>query len=495
MTLRARLVLAMGGVTLLLILPATYAVVKLSELRDIASDVGSSHGVAYESLGLLQARLSELDRLTRAYVAVPDVQTRASIDTSFADARSAAARMDSAGYDRFATESATQLDAVDAIMKRIDPLILENRKEEATDEIAKAASIFARSDSILDALGPEIDRRVDEELALAARISAAATTTTLLALVACLFIATLLGVWTAGTLVRPIHRLRHATAAVAAGEFVVPVDLPYDRTDELGDLSRSFRGMTQHLADLERMKADFMSIATHELKTPINVVSGYSELIQEGVYGEVTEKQNTALTAIREQSRLMTQLVNQLLDISRLEAGGMKLEFGDMLVSDLFDRIRRTFDVLAHKQQIELVVDLDRSAPRTIPADADRLRDQVFGNLLANALKFTPAGGRIAVRGWKEREWLCVEVKDTGEGMPESQLPHVFDKYFQIGEQARSKGAGLGLTIAHEIVVAHGGEIKVVSEPGAGTTFCVQLPATLEARDAAIAKQKAVGTA
>ncbi|MEX0907959.1 MAG: HAMP domain-containing sensor histidine kinase, partial [Gemmatimonadota bacterium] len=305
-----------------------------------------------------------------------------------------------------------------------------------------------------------------------------ALTTTLLALVACLFIAVLLGAWATTTVVRPIHRLRRAMAAVAAGEFVVPTDLPYVRKDELGDVSRSFRGMAQQLSDLDRMKADFMSIATHELKTPINVVSGYAELMHEGIYGAVNEKQEDALTSIQEQSRILAQLVNQLLDISRLEAGGMKLEMQDLDVANLFERVRRTFDVLALKQDITLAVRLDPTAPSTIYGDDDRIRDQVLGNLLANALKFTPAGGSISVRGWGDDEELVIEVSDTGAGMPEDQLPHVFDKYFQIGGQARSKGAGLGLTIAHEIVRAHGGDITVESTEGSGTTFCINLPTT-----------------
>src|SRR5690606_20337418 len=114
----------------------------------------------------------------------------------------------------------------------------------------------------------------------------------------------------------------------------------------------------------------------------------------------------------------------------------------------------------------------------SIPADADRLRDQVLGNILGNALKFTPEGGRIAVRGWGEDGRFRIEVSDTGAGMPEEQLPHVFDKYYQIGEQARSKGAGLGLAIAHEVVQAHGGTISVTSREGAGTTFRIDLPTT-----------------
>jgi signal transduction histidine kinase len=126
-------------------------------------------------------------------------------------------------------------------------------------------------------------------------------------------------------------------------------------------------------------------------------------------------------------------------------------------------------------------VDVEPSAPAIVPGDADRLRDQVLGNLLGNALKFTSSGGWIRVRCWGSDGSLNIEVADSGEGMPADQLPHVFDKYYQIGEQARSKGAGLGLTIAHDIVEEHGGTISVRSRQGEGTTFVVTLPASRDA--------------
>jgi len=486
MTLRTRLILTIGGAAVLLALPALYAATQLDSLRGIAAGNINEHGAAYLALGRYQARLSELDRFSRNYVAVPDMPSRMRVDTVWQNAQRHLVELGDAGYDDIARVAAAQLDSIGAILGQVYTIIATDR-DAATDHLATTVPLFERADSLLQVIGTEIDARSNRDLVTARRISAGALTTTLLALVACLFISALLGTWATQTLIRPIHRLRKGMAAVAAGEFVVPHTLPYDRTDEIGDLARAFRAMAQQLADLDRMKADFMSIAAHELKTPINVVAGYSELIQEGVYGETTEKQRTALTSIQEQARNLTALVNQLLDISRLEAGGLKLEMNELVVADLFERLRRTFDVLAHKQQIELVMEVDASAPKSIVADADRLRDQVLGNLLSNALKFTASGGRISVRAWGREDRLVVEVADTGEGMPADLLPHVFDKYFQIGEQARSKGAGLGLTIAHEIVVAHGGDITVESEPGRGTTFCIELPSTRAAMEQALA--------
>jgi signal transduction histidine kinase len=264
-------------------------------------------------------------------------------------------------------------------------------------------------------------------------------------------------------------------AAVAGGEFDVPENLPYDRQDEIGDLSRSFRSMAQRLAELEKLKAEFIGIATHELKTPLNVIGGYAELIAEGVYGPVTEKHQEILGSIREQTRVLARMVNQLLDISRLEAGGFRLEMEQIDISAMFEAIQRTFEPLARKKNIHFEIAVD-SVPHLITGDGDRLRDQVIGNLLSNAFKFTPEGGHITVRAWSENGSLKVAVEDDGVGIPEDQLPYIFERWHQVGQEARTQGAGLGLNIAHDIIEAHGGSIHVESKAGHGATFCITLP-------------------
>jgi signal transduction histidine kinase len=469
MTLRLRLILTIGGVAVLMVLPALYAAQRLSTLREIATSVSLTHGAAFGALSGLQNQLGEIGRQQRRYVAVPEETIALSQrDSALASARLNIRQLRAADYGTYAERAAAFLDRIESETRDQDSMIARGEAQAATDRIPNLLSLIEETNDLLVEIGAEIDNRSQADLRLAGLISATALTTTLLALLACFSIAVLLGTWVTYTLVQPITRLRRSMAAVSAGEFIVPGGLPYDRRDEIGDLTRSFRSMTRQLADLDRMKADFMSVATHELKTPINVVSGYAELIQEGVYGEISEKQQMALTSIQEQSR------------------GLKLEIGDLELAELFDRVHRTFEVLANKQGIALTVQLDDAAPPTIPADGDRLRDQVLGNLLGNALKFTPEGGRIEVRGWPEEGHFRIEVSDTGAGMPAEQLPHVFDKYFQIGEQARSKGAGLGLAIAREVVHAHGGTISVESEEGRGTTFRIDLPATRRQLEAAL---------
>ncbi|MGH7552462.1 MAG: ATP-binding protein, partial [Longimicrobiales bacterium] len=471
------LILSIVGISTLLVVPAIYSVTQLDQLNDIASVQRTRHGEAYLAMGGLQARLAELNRLQRTYIIAPDAEVHEDMRSALDSARARLNELGTAGYGETARNVANLVDSLNLATSRIEQLVAEGRKQEASDYfLTQVRPLFINAEMELRRVYAYVDRTSRRELETAGIISSAAIATTLAALLICATVAFGLGAWTTRALTTPIMRLRDSMALVADGELRVPETLPYDRQDEIGSVSRSFRAMTHRLVDLDRLKAEFMSISTHELKTPINVISGYAELMQERVYGDLSEKQEEALFSIREQTRVLTQLVNQLLDVSRLEAGGMRLHFHDVVVVDLLRRVERSFDALATKKNIAFQVTIDSSVPATIAGDSDRLADQVLGNLISNALKFTPEGGRIEVRSWLHDDGLVIEVEDSGPGIPADQLPYIFDKFFQVGEQARSKGAGLGLTIAHEVVTSHGGSITAASEPGQGTTFRIVLP-------------------
>jgi signal transduction histidine kinase len=375
-----------------------------------------------------------------------------------------------------AEEAEQTLSQIEGATRNIVSLVESGRVQDATTYFERVKPLLARSDSSLEQIKQAIDQRSRQDMLTAQSISSRAATTTLAVLLVCLAAASALGIWTAASFTRPILQLRRTMGAVAEGDFNVPADLDYERADEIGDLSRSFSWMTQQLSRLDQMKAEFISIATHELKTPINVINGYTELLEEGIYGTPSAKQSEALQTIEEQTRVLTGLVNQLLDISRFEAGGLQLEMQEVVLNDLFVRIERSFGVLARKKNIDFTVDVQSTVPHAIQGDADRLADQVLGNLLSNALKFTPDGGNVQVRAWGEANQLRIQVADTGEGIPRDQLPYIFDKYYQVSQHARTKGAGLGLAIAREVVEAHGGTISVDSQPQRGTTFTITIP-------------------
>lgn len=477
MTVRQRLVLSIVGISALLVIPAIYSLTQLQALNDIASLQRTRHGEAYLTMGGLQARLAELNRLQRTYVIAADSEVHAEMRAALDSARVRLAELHGAGYGEPSRDVETWVDSLYLATAHIEELTDANREEEASNYFLRAVRpMFINVESAIRRLYAHVDRMSRQELEDAQIISAAAIVTTLAALLICATIAFGLGAWTTRALTSPIMRLRDSMALVEEGEFHVPETLPYDRKDEIGSVSRSFRAMTHRLADLDRLKAELMSISTHELKTPINVISGYAELMQERVYGDLSDKQEEALASIREQTRILAQLVNQLLDVSRIEAGGMRLYFRDVPVRDLLLKVERSFEALATRKNIDFRVNIDPSVPETIPGDFDRLADQVLGNLLSNALKFTPEGGRIEVRSWLLDDNLAVEVEDSGPGIPADQLPYIFDKFYQIGDQARSKGAGLGLAIAHEVVTSHGGSLAAFSEPGQGALFRIVLP-------------------
>jgi signal transduction histidine kinase len=476
MKLGTRLFLTLVGIAVLLAGPAIYALSRLTELRDIAGEQRTRHAYALMQHGELTTNLAELDRYLRGYIIESSPDQRAGTERALRSARMRLDTLSSMGYGNGTVRAEETLGQLEAATRNIISFVESGRAQEATTYFENVKPLLLSSQASLQQIARAIDDRSREDMLTAQSISSSAATTTLSVLLVCLVLAGALGIWTAASFTRPIIKLRRTMGAVAEGNFEVPENLELDRADEIGDLSRSFSWMTQQLSRLDQMKAEFISIATHELKTPINVINGYTELLEEGIYGMPTPKQNEALQTIEEQTRVLTGLVNQLLDISRLEAGGLQLEMREIELSDLLGRIDRSFGVLARKKNIGLTVEVDPSVPHSIQGDADRLADQVLGNLLSNALKFTPQGGTIGVRAWSDSHQLRIEVRDTGEGIPKEQLPYIFDKYFQVGQHARAKGAGLGLAIALEVVEAHGGTIDVDSQPGRGTNFTINIP-------------------
>jgi signal transduction histidine kinase len=236
--------------------------------------------------------------------------------------------------------------------------------------------------------------------------------------------------------------------------------------------------MAEQLKELDKLKAEFVSVASHELKTPINVLLGYLQLLNEGVYGPLSGQQREVLDTLEAQCQSLNRLVRQLLDVSRFQAGGGKLDPRPIALPRFLDELERAFDVLARQRDVGFRVLRGQDLPADVVWDQDRM-NEVLGNLLSNAFKFTGRGGRVELSVEAEGETIHMSVRDTGAGIPREHLPHIFRKFFQADNQsaADSKGTGLGLAIAKEIVEAHGGTIDVDSAPGAGTTFTISLPA------------------
>jgi signal transduction histidine kinase len=249
------------------------------------------------------------------------------------------------------------------------------------------------------------------------------------------------------------------------------------RHDEFGRLAASYQTMVQQLKQLDQLKAEFVSVASHELKTPINVIIGYLQLLQENVYGDLTPQQREICLTLASQAQALSRLVRQLLDVSRFEAGGGKLELRPMPFGPFLAELETTFRVLAIQRGVRFQVDRGSRLPDQVVWDEDRM-SEVLGNLLSNAFKFTERGGTVELSVVAANDTVQMHVRDTGAGIPPENVPYIFEKFFQADNQASAsaKGTGLGLAIAKSIVTAHGGTIAVESTLGAGTRFSITLP-------------------
>jgi two-component system sensor histidine kinase BaeS len=332
-------------------------------------------------------------------------------------------------------------------------------------------------DSVLDASATTLRNRTRQRVADATNATLQAERVVAGALPIALLIALVIGVWLMRSISRPVYELERGMHAIAEGDLTHQLKLSADGRGEFGRLAASYRIMARQLSELERLRAEFVGVASHELKTPINVIIGYLELLQEGIYGELDPKQHEVLTTITKQANSLTRLVKRLLDISRFEASGGKIEMRQVDLPRFLSTLESSFSVLANQRDIRFSVSHDEALPAKVLWDEDRI-NEVLGNLLSNAFKFTRRGGNVALTVKPEGQRVSITVVDTGAGISSEQLPHIFDKFYQADNQAQAatKGTGLGLAIAKEIVEAHDGEIRADSELGKGTTFVVKLP-------------------
>jgi|GEM_PF-808543 len=227
--------------------------------------------------------------------------------------------------------------------------------------------------------------------------------------------------------------------------------------------------------ELEKLKSDFISTVSHELRTPLTSIKGYVDLVLAGDVGPLTPEQKEFLTIVSQNTTRLTELINDLLEIERLESGKIEFEFAELDLAEILDNVARSLQVSAEQKGLEFLTEIPSGL--RVRGDRDRLA-QVFLNLLSNAIKYTPAG-TVELRAHQEDDTVVVEVRDTGIGISESDLQKLFQKFFRSDNPyvRKAGGTGLGLSIAKAIVERHGGSITVTSELGQGSTFTVRLPA------------------
>ena len=229
------------------------------------------------------------------------------------------------------------------------------------------------------------------------------------------------------------------------------------------------------LQEMDRLKTQFLANMSHELRTPLNSIIGFSRVMLKGIDGPLTDLQRTDLTSIYNNGQNLLQLINDVLDLSRIEAGKMELVFEPVQLETIVDGVMTTAIGLIKDKPVELIKEAADDLP-IVRADSTRLR-QVILNLISNAAKFTEEGS-ITVRAWADDENASVSVTDTGIGIPEDKWEKIFKEFEQVDGSAtrRHSGTGLGLPISRHFVEMHGGRIWVESEMGKGSTFIFTIP-------------------
>ena len=290
-----------------------------------------------------------------------------------------------------------------------------------------------------------------------------------------LLVSVILAFGFAGWVARPLQRAANAAKAVARGDYEqhVPVKGP----DEVQTVARSFNLMATQVKATNQAQRDFVGNVSHDLKTPLTSIRGWSQSLLDGTAVTEAEQQRAAGIIYNEAER-MQRLVDQLLDLARIESGQLELVQDLVDLQQLLTDVHTNLILHAQDQKIQFTTELQPVPP--IMGDYDRLI-QIFTNLLDNALTHTPAGGRIRL-GLKmdDEETVVVTVQDTGLGIESEHLSRIFERFYQV-EKSRvrengRRGSGLGLAIVRELVEAHRGTIQAYSQVGAGSTFVVRLP-------------------
>ncbi len=283
-----------------------------------------------------------------------------------------------------------------------------------------------------------------------------------------------LSVLVSASVARPLQRISEAAQRIARGYYRQRV--PIEGPKEVRTLARTFNYMADRVAATQQAQQDFLANVSHDLRTPLTSIQGFSQAIAEGVAAD-PEAARRAAQIIHDEAARLHRMVESLLDLARIEADRMTMRQHAVELGEILQVVGESLQVKAQEKGVHLALHVPPDLPR-IPGDGDRLA-QVFTNLLDNAVKHTPEGGNVTLYADADAYGIVVVVEDSGEGIPPQDLPRIFERFYQVDksrESNRRSGMGLGLAITKQIVEAHGGTIQVASKLGEGTIFTVQLP-------------------
>jgi len=295
------------------------------------------------------------------------------------------------------------------------------------------------------------------------------------------FVSTILLTFLISALIsRPVKKVSAIAHRIAEGDFSGKA--PISSNDEIGDLAEAINNMSEQISSrmeelkrLERVRQDFVANVSHELRTPVSTIRGYAETL---IDGALEDKKNAMdfLKIIHADSKRLATLINDLLELSKIESEEPSLELSPCSIGQVAERVAKNLDKLAGDKSIEIVLNVPSGVPDALANE--KAIGQALSNLVDNAVKYTEEGGTIAISVRVDAGLVRVDVTDTGIGIPEGDLPRIFERFYRV-DKARSRelgGTGLGLSIVKHIAQAHGGEVHVESALGEGSTFSLTLP-------------------
>jgi signal transduction histidine kinase len=286
----------------------------------------------------------------------------------------------------------------------------------------------------------------------------------------------------------PLRKMQRRLAAIAAGDFSGRLEVP--NRDEIGVVASDVNRMSDELQRVYRelelvseRKSRYVTNMSHELRTPLNAIIGFSEVLHEQMFGELNERQLAYVNDVLEAGKHLLALINELLDLAKIEAGRMELQLSQVAVPALLQSAVSLHDERAARAGVALRL---KSDPKEMTVTADERRIlQVVVNLVANAIKFTPQEGRVDVSAQLDDGTVEIAVADTGPGIASGDLETIFEEFEQSSDGKKVEGTGLGLPLSRKLVELHGGRLWVESVVGSGSTFRFTLPVRQEAPTAA----------
>jgi len=280
--------------------------------------------------------------------------------------------------------------------------------------------------------------------------------------------------------VQPFTTIEQALVQIIANQAAISIDnarLYSEQREQLAEIAAQKRELevaNAQIAEISRLKSEFLANMSHELRTPLNAILGFSEILKDNLVGDLSaEQRRECLENIHTSGRHLLELVNDVLDLSKIEAGRMELVYDNFRVASAFNEVRNVIRSLSERRGLVLESDIH---PEELEIRADKSKfKQVMYNLLSNAIKFTPSGGKVWVRAREQGPDLVMEVGDTGIGIAAEHQDRIFAEFFQV-DARQHQGTGLGLSLTRRLIQLHGGSIDLQSEPGHGSVFSFRLP-------------------